>query len=414
MPSGFPPPLLHGLYRTLFLLLPWSVELHFGSWNLLAPTEPLLLLCGLGLLATGWRQQRRLVPRGLAGFSAGWIAWLALAASTSSMPLVSLKYWVVEAGHWGVFMLGLYWWPALWPQLIRILALSMAGAVLYALVHHGQYQFRADQASLSPMPFFSDHTLYSAVLVMLLLLLPQIHWKQGRWLPWALGSLYVLGLSLAVSRAAWLSLLLAGALGLAWHWRWSWRAWAVAVVLVLGAGAWFQHSLARRLAADVSSQERLNRYACAWRMAGERPWLGFGPGTFAVQYLPFQRAEDMTRISIRAPIVRRSPDNYGRGGGAHSEYWQALVELGWPGLALWLGLVLGSLGLGWQQYRQRRDTAQLFRILALLSFFLHALVNNFLHDARVAALVWGILAIIAQGACNKTTAEAVEPTSVSP
>ena len=406
-----PPKPLKWLYLALFILLPWSFEINFGSWNLLVPAEPLLLLCGPGVLVAGWRQRRWALPRGLAGLSVAWVAWLAVSALASGMPLVSLKYWIVDAGHWCVFFLGLYWWPALWPRLIRVLALSMGGAVVYTLAHHSQYQFRADQALLSPMPFFSDHTLYSAVLVLLLLLLQQAKGKQERSLALSLGGLYVLGLVLAASRAAWLSLLLAGAAGMAWHGRWSWKSWAAATALVLCAGWLGQASLARRLAADVSAQERLNRYACARRMSTEHPWLGFGPGTFAFAYLPFQKTEEMTRISRLEPIARRGPDNYGRGGGAHSEYWQALVELGWPGLALWLGLGLSGLGLGWRQYRQSRDAGHLFRLLALLSFFLHALVNNFLHDARVAALVWGMLALIAREACNKKEEKAVEPVS---
>jgi Cu/Ag efflux protein CusF len=32
--------------------------------------------------------------------------------------------------------------------------------------------------------------------------------------------------------------------------------------------------------------------------------------------------------------------------------------------------------------------------LALLTFFLHTMVNDFLHDGRIAALVWGSMAMI--------------------
>ena len=49
---------------------------------------------------------------------------------------------------------------------------------------------------------------------------------------------------------------------------------------------------------DVSNLERLNRYSCAWRMFQDRPITGFGAGTFPIAFLPYQRQEEMTRISV--------------------------------------------------------------------------------------------------------------------
>jgi O-antigen ligase len=161
-----------------------------------------------------------------------------------------------------------------------------------------------------------------------------------------------------------------------------------------------EKKIATHFAKDVSAQERLNRYACALRMAGEQPWAGFGPGTFQFQYLPFQKPEERTRISRSEPIAQRGPDNYGRGGGAHSEYLQALAELGWPGLSLWLLFLFFSLGIGIRNYQQTGALVWLFLSLGLLSFFLHGLVNNFLHDGRVAALVWGGVAAVAADAAK--------------
>ena len=168
-------------------------------------------------------------------------------------------------------------------------------------------------------------------------------------------------------------------------------------LLLAGIGLAFRAQIAARLNADVSSMERLNRYSCAFRMARDRPWAGFGPGTFQFQYLPYQRTEEMTRISITEPIIRRGPHNNGRGGGAHSEYFQALTETGWPGLLGWLLLAAGSLFAGIRLYRRTGQLYWLALTLSLLSFFLHGLVNNFLHDARVAALVWGQMAVLLSG-----------------
>jgi len=390
-------------YVFLFALLPWSVEISFGSWRLTVPAEPLAALAGVGLFAHLLRQKRWPLT-GIAGLATAWVGWQAVAAAGSSMPVVSGKYWVVEAGQWWVFFGGLWLWPALWPRLIRVFTWSMAGVVLYTLAHHGIYHFRADQSLLAPMPFFDDHNIYGAVLAMLVWMaavLPATRPPAGEG-PYrvvlrnpALSTLlFLVAIVLSTSRATGLSLFVTGMTGVALKYPRN-RYWlGLAFFLAVGAGYGFREAIAARLAADVSVQERLNRYSCALRMAADRPWMGFGPGTFPFQYLPYQRTGETTRISIYAPLTHRGPDNYGRGGGAHSEYLQALAELGWPGFLLFLTLALGSTGIGIARYRQTGRVAWLLLALGLATFFLHGLANNFLHDARVAALVWGGIAML--------------------
>ena len=132
--------------------------------------------------------------------------------------------------------------------------------------------------------------------------------------------------------------------------------------------------------------ERLNRWSCALRMQQDKPLFGFGPGTFPFQYLDYQRPEEITRISVREVAPDNLPHPQGRGGGAHSEYFRALTELGWPGLLLWLGLA--GIGL-WAGFKRSKWIS-----LALLTFFAHGLVNDFMQDGRIAALVWGALALV--------------------
>ena len=158
----------------------------------------------------------------------------------------------------------------------------------------------------------------------------------------------------------------------------------------------------QKLGQDVSAQERLNRWNCAIRMSQERPSLGFGPGTFQFQYIDFQKPDEMTRISMLAPVVTRGPDTYGRGGGAHSEYLRVLAETGWPGLLLWLSLAISAMVAGsvpatlvaGKPKTNRLPSPSIYLILALLTFFAHSTVNDFLHDGRISALFWGCLAMI--------------------
>ena len=145
---------------------------------------------------------------------------------------------------------------------------------------------------------------------------------------------------------------------------------------------------------DVSNLERINRYSCAWRMFKDRPIFGFGAGTFQVEYLAYQKTEEMTRISVTHP----GPHPPGRGGGAHSEYFQALSELGLIGFLIWIGFLFATLWSGLDIYHRqpvkwKKETA-LFLTFGLLTFFIHASFNNFLHNGKIAVLVWSFMAYL--------------------
>ncbi len=385
---------LSGLYAVLFVLLPWSSDFSAGSWHIHLPSEVLMVLLGPCLLWCAWQQRARTPHLSLLGaLGIAWVAWMAISVCTSSILTVSVKYWIVETGQWWIFFAGLVLLPGFWRRLLPVFICSMAFMVVYVLFHHAAYHFRSDQSVLAVLPFFSDHTLYSAVLVMLLPFLP-LYFKK----PVAIGliALFLAGLIFAACRAAWMSVVVTLLLLLPLVFRKKRNIlFLYAGVLLLGAGVVQRYSTTW-LAGDISSLERLNRYACAWRMAAERPVTGFGPGTFQFAYLPFQEASDMTRISITDPEQDIPPGQFGRGGGAHSEYFQALAENGWPGFVLWLSLVLGSIFTGVTLFLSTQDRERQYFTLAvcasLLTFFIHTLFNNFLHDGRIAILVWGQMA----------------------
>lgn len=388
-------------YLALFALLPWSLECSFGTWKINLPTEPLIATLGVGLAWFIFKNPgtiRALFSNNfLLKISAAWIGWLAISACFSTMSLVSWKYWVVEAGHWWAFAAGLAVFPSVWPKALRIFAFAMAGVVVFTLIHHSFYDFRADQALLAPMPFFPENTLYAAVLAMLLFSMQGV-WEQGETVKKGLTLVLIAGLVFSFCRAAWLSVLVAGFVGSLLIFRKKWRLIAFSGLVLLACGMVWQEWIFEKIKSDVSSLERLNRFAAALRMTQERPVTGFGPGTFQFQYLPFQKPEQMTRISAREPVLERSPLTYGRGGGAHSEFFQALAEAGCPGLLLWIILMATALWKGFYLVFFEKNTKSqrmaLALALSLLTFFIHSFANNMLHDGRIAALFWGTLVAI--------------------
>jgi len=142
------------------------------------------------------------------------------------------------------------------------------------------------------------------------------------------------------------------------------------------------------ISSDASNLERINRWQAALRMFSERPLLGWGPGTYQFEYGPFQRSKEKTDIST----------NLGDRGNAHSEYIGPLSESGIFGLLSVLFILITVVYTGLNVYkkapsRQTRLIA-LSTTLALITYFVHGTMNNFLDTAKASVPFWGFVAII--------------------
>jgi O-antigen ligase len=139
---------------------------------------------------------------------------------------------------------------------------------------------------------------------------------------------------------------------------------------------------------DPSNMERLNRWNCAILMFTEKPLLGWGPGTYTYQYAPFQVSSQLTIISTNAGDL----------GNVHSEYLRPLCESGLPGAIGWLLIVLLSINKGFflfhhgQNIRIRYLSAG--AMLGLVTYFGHAVLNNYSEFDKIAAPMWGFMAIL--------------------
>jgi O-antigen ligase len=142
------------------------------------------------------------------------------------------------------------------------------------------------------------------------------------------------------------------------------------------------------ITSDASNMERINRWHSALRMFKERPFFGWGPGTYQFQYAPFQYSGERTFIST----------NFGDRGNSHSEYIGPLAESGIPGTITFLLIVITSLITGIKTYYRTTDAwikmLSLVIILGLCTYFLHGFLNNFLDSDKASAPFWGFIAIL--------------------
>ena len=144
------------------------------------------------------------------------------------------------------------------------------------------------------------------------------------------------------------------------------------------------------VSSDASNLERINRWSCAVALWKERPLVGWGPGTYQFYYAPYQRSEHRTIISTNNADM----------GNAHSEYLGPLAEQGLPGsliivLLLWL---ITDMGFRIHAHLRHRDRwAALWALsiyLGILTYFIHGVLNNYLDTDKASAPLWGFLAIL--------------------
>jgi O-antigen ligase len=276
--------------------------------------------------------------------------------------------------------------------------------------------FTEKSAHVAMTPFYNDHTSYGAMLAMFIPPLTLFTFGSGvsrqvKCVAFFMLLLFIIGLIFSYTRAAWLSMI--GALGV--FVVYTLRIRIVPILLMIGVvvALFFiyqtdiiialrsdrykntkNRSVEQRIQSianittDASNTERLNRWSSAIRMFREKPFFGWGPGTYQFQYAPFQLSSEMTIISTRS----------GERGNAHSEYIGPLAEMGVLGLISVLGIVVTTLlTAGRLIYFTTNKSVKWFAVaiaLGLITYFIHGVLNNFLDTDKASAPFWGFIAML--------------------
>ncbi|MBL6661076.1 MAG: O-antigen ligase family protein [Crocinitomicaceae bacterium] len=349
-----------------------------------------------------------------------YLFWLIITSITSTDPIVSFKS--ILARLWFIIPLLIFGTHFFKKHENRVVFLwlfivSCSLVVCFTLIHHSIYGFGEEEGHWVMWPFFKDHTIYGATVALCLpISLALLNQKGSPPLSKAvlilLNSILITGLIFSYTRAAWLSVFCAGIIGLLVYFRVNFK-------LLLGLGLalgfviyaqWdniqlvlaknkhehtteaFEEKIqsAANVTTDASNLERINRWDCAYQMFKKRPVLGFGPGTYAFEYAPFQDPENLTIIST----------NFGDMGNAHSEYLSALSESGIIGLLLFISIVASiftcSINLYYKTPNHENDIKLLIMgiIISQSTYFIHAFLNNYLDTDKAAVPIWAMCAMI--------------------
>lgn len=345
------------------------------------------------------------------------LAWMFLTSLTGSMPLVSFKATLARTCFVVVFFLlaimifknkdriGTF----IWCYLIPLIA-----AITYTTINHAMAGFTEKAAHTAMTPLYNDHTAYAAVIAMFIPLMVAFldDKKKSSSFRTVCGLVLCLlmgAVVLSYTRAAWVSLVAALLCYLTIMARIKTSlviAAAISTVSVIiinwtdikmelertdeqSSTDYASHvQSVSNITTDASNVERINRWACALRMFSEKPILGWGPGTYVFQYAPFQKFSERTIIST----------NFGEGGNAHSEYIGAMAEQGFMGAVLFIMILIATVYRASRIIIRSKDrqirllTKGL--LLGLITYWVHATLNNFLDTEKASVPFWGFIAAI--------------------
>lgn len=384
------------------------------------PTEPLMF--GITLLFIfkfifegGFDKKILWHPVSLAIFFH--LGWMFITSLTSSLPLVSLKHLMSQL--W--FIVPFYF---LGTQLFKekknirkfvwLYGLTLTVVVVYTIINHAQNGWTQKAAHWVMTPFYNDHTAYAAVIALFIPIIFVFTRNREASFPERVMAILMLillltALILSYTRAAWLSLAIA--ITIYFIYRFKVRFYTVAAVVgtILVLFFTFQQDILMKLeknrqdsatdfnkhlqsisniSTDASNLERINRWNCALRMFDQRPFLGWGPGTYQFNYAPFQKSNEMTIISTNA----------GDMGNAHSEFIGPLAEEGVLGMLAMIIIVAMVIYRATMYYSTITDSQNkillLGILLGLVTYFIHGTLNNFLDTDKLAVPVWAFIAMI--------------------
>jgi len=413
------------LFLSLAFLTPFSINIEefSSSFGLFIPTEPILfglmLILGLFQLHTPFLD-KQIWKHPIVIAANLMISWMFITAIVSSNALVSFKF--ILSKLWfiiPILIFGTHFFKkeANRNWFLRLFIIATSCTIIYTLIHHATYDFGEKEGHYVMYPFFKDHTIYGAIIAMILPLLLAWYFSE-KYAPLIQILLSVMiiivlfGLYFSYSRAGWLSIVASIIVGLIIYFKINYKIILTLVsftfIFIISQWDIIQIELGRNkqehttevfnekiqsavnVTTDASNLERINRWNCALAMFQVRPLFGFGPGTYAFEYAPFQEAKNLTIIST----------NFGDNGNAHSEYLGALSEMGLIGLVLFIVFIATifysaiQLFYKWPAEDQRTRILIFGIILSLTTYFCHAFLNNFLDTDKAAVPIWAMCSII--------------------
>ena len=413
---------LDRLILLVVFLTPLAINLQHleGGLGLSLPTEPIIFGIMIIFILKQLHQStfdKEVIKHPITISIIIYLTWKFVTSITSELPVVSFKFLISRLWYILVFyFLGIQLFKE-YSNIKKFIWLYISAFVLvifYTIYNHSLYGFEKEPANYVMSPFYNDHTVYGAMLAMFFpaLLFFTMNKKYSaiiKFMATLVFAIFIVALVLSYTRAAWLSLAVAVIVYFVLLLRVKFNFIMLAAVCLAVVALAFQTEIKLSLeknrqdasqdfdkniqsisniSTDASNLERLNRWAAALRMFEARPVFGWGPGTYALLYAPFQQAQEKTIIST----------NLGNGGNAHSEYLGPLSEAGILGIITFIAIVICVLSAGFRLYYTIHENEMKKLVLVLLlgfvTYIVHGGINDFLDTDKASVPFWGFIAML--------------------
>jgi len=356
--------------RVLFALLALLAVVRLPQIGFWPGVKPAALMAGGAALALlpawsrSWPRERllRVLRSAPTLFTIAFVGWVAFSAANSDLPWVS-RYEALRHLAGALLYFGIAWGFSSHAAARLLFPTALLGGVaaLVAMIDFGNSGGRPAGGA------FVEPQILAGFLCMALPLTVAAVRAEERPLQRTAAMFVVVLIGIALlgtrNRSAWAGAAIAVAvlplLALLFRsrLRWEARVLVVPVLTILVAGGLFLGvsreggRLLSRAATFVAMKQdgtfqwRVGMWRIADRMARERPVFGWGAGTFAVnQALYSMDSRSQREILMLGPSLTEN---------AHNTYLQLAAELGYPGLALYAGILFSFLACGVSALRSR-------------------------------------------------------------
>ncbi|MDR0205671.1 MAG: O-antigen ligase family protein [Bacteroidales bacterium] len=385
------------------------------------PAEIIMILLSLIFFARLFydiRLERKIVLHPISVVIYLYLFWMLITSVSSEIPLVSFKY--LASKIW--FITSCYFCVTQFVKndikrmvvFINCYAFTLGVVIIYATAKLVLSGFAVRGMHWIMTPFYNDHTAYGAAIAFFIPLITALLMIDGKtvWRKlyyFLLLAVMFMGLYFSYCRAAWLSVIFAFCVWLVIRLRIKF-SWLIVGFAILGtmlyyfsddilyrmgrnsqdsSGEFFEHITSMsNISTDASNVERINRWVAAFGMIEERPVMGWGPGTYQFLYAGYQKGKYKTIIST----------NFGTGGNAHSEYIGPWAEMGLLGAIIVIILMFTVIFVGLRAAIRAKEKIPkmlvLFSVIALITYYVHGIMNNFLDTDKLSLPFWAAIAVI--------------------
>ncbi|MFQ5447398.1 MAG: O-antigen ligase family protein [Saprospiraceae bacterium] len=368
------------IFFLLLAFLPLTVEVWLPNGTVTdLPTEPMMVgmmgIYFLYVLKQGRGMLANFVRHPIALLLLLHLGWMFFTVVTSEAFVVSFKFFLAKIWYVTTFFFlagTLLKTEKDVKAIIWVVLIPLTLTIVYVLLRHASYGFSFADVNKVMFPFYRNKVAYAC---MLSIFLPFVWLGRGWyrkysllwWILLAAALLILVGIQFSYTRAAYLTLLMAFGSYFLVKWRLMKIALSVAAIgavlfiaVQLHHRTWLDEKPAYEKAItherfddllnattkgrDVSTMERVYRWVAGGHMIAEKPWLGFGPGTFTKFYKSYTVTGFTTYVSA-------NPE----GSGIHCYYLMTFVDQGVVGGLLFLALVAFVLLKAEVIYHQTTD-----------------------------------------------------------